>query len=139
MIIRSTLGASRVRLLGQLLLETALLSILGGATGALIAWYAVEIIKQVSPEDFRRFQDVHLDATALAVVFCLTLLVASLSGLLPALSLSKTNAGSVLKDEGGRSGTVGRHRQRLQSLLVAGSGSARLRLADWSWFNRAQF
>lgn len=120
MIIRSTLGASRVRLLGQLLLETALLSILGGVTGALIAWYAVEIIKQVSPEDFRRFQDVHLDATALAVVFCLTLLVASLSGLLPALSLSKTNVGSVLKDEGGRSGTVGRHRQRLQSLLVAG-------------------
>src|SRR5258708_5000262 len=62
--IRSTLGASRVRLVLQLLLETIVLSAIGGLAGLSVAWAAVELVKKVSPEDFRRFQDVQLDTTA---------------------------------------------------------------------------
>jgi putative ABC transport system permease protein len=118
MIIRSTLGASRLRLIGQLLLETAFLSLMGGFVGSLIAWLAIEFTKKVSPEDFHRFQEVRLDGTAFLFVVGLTVLVALLSGVFPAWRLSHANLDSALKDEGGRGGTVGPLRQRLQSLLV---------------------
>ena len=117
--IRSTLGASRARLILALLLETAVLSAMGGVLGGLIAWGAVELIKKVSPENFRRFQDVQLDSNAFIFIVSVTALVALLAGLFPALSNSHTDLGSALRDEGGRAGTVGPHRQRAQSLLVA--------------------
>jgi hypothetical protein len=59
-----------------------------------------------------RFQDIGLDATVLFLVFGLTLLVALLSGLLPAWNLSRESA---LKDEAGRARTVGPRRQRIQA------------------------
>lgn len=119
MSIRSTLGASRIRLLSELLLETALLSAASGAVGSLIAWVVVELTKKVSPEDFHRFQEVHLEPDALLFICVLTILVAGLAGLLPALSLSQANPGSALRNESGRSGTAGPRRQRLRSILVA--------------------
>jgi putative ABC transport system permease protein len=116
--IRSSLGASRVRLVLQLLLETTVLSAIGGLAGLSVAWVAIELLKKVSPEDFRRFQDVQLDTTAFVFITGVTVLVALLAGLFPALSISHPDLGSALKDEGGRAGT-GPHRQRAQSLLVA--------------------
>lgn len=120
MAIRATLGASRRRLIGQLLLETGLLSLLGGAVGLLAALVSIEAIKALSSADLRRFQEVNLDTTALFFIFVLTVLVSLLSGFIPAWSLSKTRLGSTLKDEGGRGGTTGPQRQRTQSLLVGG-------------------
>ncbi|MBV8215268.1 MAG: FtsX-like permease family protein, partial [Verrucomicrobia bacterium] len=117
--IRSTLGASRVRKILELLLEIAVLSAIGGVIGSLIAWAAVELIKKVSPENFRRFQDVQLDSHAFIFIAAVTGLVALFAGLFPALSNSHTDLGSALKDEGGRAGTAGPHRQRAQSFLVA--------------------
>jgi putative ABC transport system permease protein len=117
--IRSTLGASRVRLALQLLLETTVLCAIGGLAGLAVAWVAIELFKKVSPEDFRRFQDVQLDTTAFIFITGVTVLVALLAGLFPALSISHPDLGSTLKDEGGRAGTAGPHRQRAQSLLVA--------------------
>jgi putative ABC transport system permease protein len=117
--LRSTLGASRARLILQLLLEATFLSAIGGLVGLLIARTAIELIKRVSPEDFRRFQDVQLDTNAFIFIAGITVLVALLAGLFPALSTSHTDLGSALKDEGGRAGTGGPHRQRAQSLLVA--------------------
>ncbi len=117
--IRSTLGASRVRLVLQLLLETIVLSAIGGLAGLSVAWAAVELVKKVSPEDFRRFQDVQLDTTAFIFITGVTVLVALLAGLFPALSISHPDLAWALKDEGGRAGTAGPHRQRAQSLLVA--------------------
>jgi len=117
--IRSILGASRVRLVLQLLLETTVLSAIGGLVGLSVAWGAIALLKKVSPEDFRRFQDVQLDTTALIFITGLTVLVALLAGLLPVLSISHLDLGAALKDEGGRAGTAGPHRQRAQSLLVA--------------------
>lgn len=117
--IRSTLGASRARLILQLLLETTFLSTIGGLTGLVIAWVDIELIKKVSPEDFRRFQDVQLNTSAFIFIVGITVVVALLAGLFPALSISHTDLGSALKDEGGRGGTAGPQRQRAQSLLVA--------------------
>jgi putative ABC transport system permease protein len=116
--IRSTLGATRIRLILQLLLETTFLAAIGGLAGFGIAWIAIELIKMVSPEDFRRFQDVQLDTNAFIFILGVTVLVALLAGLFPALSVSHTDPGSALKDESGRAGTAGRQRQRAQSLLV---------------------
>src|SRR5260370_13724814 len=117
--IRSTLGASRVRLVLQLLLETIVLSAIGGLAGLSVAWAAVELVKKVSPEDFRRFQDVQLDTTAFIFITGVPGLVESLAALFPALSISHPDLGWALKDEGCRAGTAGPHRPRAKSLLVA--------------------
>jgi putative ABC transport system permease protein len=116
MAIRATLGASRLRLAGQLLSETAFLAFLGGLLGLAVARVSIGLIKVLSPDYLNRFQAVHLDTTALLFVFGVTVIVSLLSGLLPALSLSKT----ALRDEGGRAATVGPQRQRAQSLIVTG-------------------
>jgi putative ABC transport system permease protein len=121
--IRSTLGASRRRLVIQLLLETAFLSVLGGIAGLVIAFWSIGLIKSLSPEYLNRFQDVHFDSAALIFVFLITALVSLLSGLLPGLNLSKTNLEAVLREEGGRGGSRGRQRQRTQSILVTGQVS----------------
>ena len=118
MTIRSTLGSSRWRLVRQLLLESAFLSMLGGVAGFIIAFWSIGLIKNLSPDYLNRFQDVHLDAAALIFIFLITALVSLLSGLLPGLSLSKTNLEAVLREEGNRAGMGGRRRQRTQSILV---------------------
>jgi putative ABC transport system permease protein len=120
MAIRATLGASRRGLIAQLLLETVSLTLLAGGVGFLIAIWGIALIRAVTPDYLSAFQEISPNGTALAFIFCLTGLVAYLSGLLPAWSLSKTDVGLALKDEGGRSGTQTLHKQRAQSLLVVG-------------------
>lgn len=124
MTIRSTLGASRFRLVRQLLLETMFLSMLGGVTGCIIAFWSIGLIKWLSPDYLSRFQDVHLDSASLLFIFLITAFVTLFSGLLPGLSLSKTNLETVLREEGNRGGTTGLHRQRTQSILVTGQVAA---------------
>jgi putative ABC transport system permease protein len=78
------------------------------------------LIKALSPDYLNRFQAVHLDTTVLLFVFGVTAIVSLLSGLLPALSLSKANLDTALKDESGRAATNGPQRQRTQSLMITG-------------------
>jgi hypothetical protein len=118
--VRAALGASRERLLVQLLSESLVLALMGGGVGLLTACWGVSLIKMLDPGDISRLQTIAIDGTALLFVFGLTLLTALLFGLLPALVLSRANLASALRDEGGRTGTVGRERQRGQSILVIG-------------------
>ena len=118
MLIRATLGASRASLLRQLFSETACLAGLGGLTGLLLAAWWIGLMKAISPDYLYRFGEVKLDTRALLFVFAFTALVSLLSGLLPALNLSRLSAH--LQDQGGRAGTTTRQRQRTQSALVAG-------------------
>lgn len=118
MAIRATLGASRRGLITQLLLETVSLTLLAGGVGFLIAIWGIALIRALTPDYLSAFQEISPNGTALAFIFCLTGLVACLSGLLPSWSLSKTDVGLALKDEGGRSGTQTLQKHRAQSLLV---------------------
>ena len=118
--VRAALGASRERLLVQLLSESLVLALMGGGIGLLTACWGVSLIKMLDPGDISRLQTIAIDGTALLFVFGLTLLTALLFGLFPALVLSRANLASALRDEGGRTGTVGRERQRSQSILVIG-------------------
>jgi putative ABC transport system permease protein len=118
MMIRAALGATRWRLMGQLLLETICLSVFGGILGLLIAFSSVATIKKLSPPDSFRFQELHVDFNAMVFVFGVVLLTALVSGFLPAWSLSRSNLVPVLKDEGDRAGTRGPQTQRTQSILV---------------------
>jgi putative ABC transport system permease protein len=117
--IRVAMGATRSRLIGQLLLETGLLSFLGGTAGLGLAVGSIEIIKKLSPAEVYRFQEVGIDLTALLFVVGIIVLVAFISGVVPALSLSRPKLGLVLKEEGGRSGTGGVEKYRAQTILVA--------------------
>jgi putative ABC transport system permease protein len=118
MAIRATLGASRRGLITQLLLETVSLTLLAGGVGFLIAIWGIALIRALTPDYLSAFQEISPNGTALAFIFCLTGLVACLSGLVPSWSLSKTDVGLALKDEGGRSGTQTLQKHRAQSLLV---------------------
>jgi predicted permease len=117
--IRAAIGATRSRLIVQLLLETGLLSLFGGIAGLASAFGSIEVIKKLSPADVYRSQEVGIDLTGLLFVFGIIVLVAFISGLVPALSLSRPKLGSVLKEEGGRSGTGGVQKYRVQTILVA--------------------
>ena len=118
--IRAAIGATRSRLIGQMLLETGVLSFFGGIAGLGLSVGIIEIIKELSPPQIYRIQEVRVDLTAILFVAGVIVLVALISGVLPAFSLSKPKFGSVLKDEGGRTGTGGPEKYRAQTILVAG-------------------
>ena len=116
MMIRATLGASRWQVIRQLLLETILLTAVGGVVGLFVAQICVQGTRSLMPADLYRLQELHVDSNTLGFIFALILITSLLSGLLPAWSLSQVVLAPGLKDEGGRTGTGGP--QRIQSGLV---------------------
>ncbi len=116
--IRSALGATRRRLVGQLLLENVFLSFFGGVLGVLIAWWLVRLIKALFPADVYRLSEISINSNALLFVLALTVLVALFSALLPSWKTSKVDLALALKAEGGLASTTGSSRQRSQSILV---------------------
>src|SRR3984893_15086853 len=123
MMIRATLGASRWRIIGQLLLETTLLTSIGGLAGLAVANICVQGTKSLIPADLYRLQESHVDTNALGFIFVLILITSLLAGLLPAWSPSQVTLAPGLKDEGGRSGTGGPHRHRIPSGLATAQGT----------------
>jgi predicted permease len=115
--VRSALGATRVRLVRQLVVESLVLAAAGGALGVTIAVGAVRLLPLVGPADTPRLAMIAVDWTVVAYTIGATFLTAVLFGLIPALQLARSNVNSTLA-HGGR-GTAGAPGYRLRSLLVA--------------------
>ena len=116
--VRVALGASRWRILRQLITESVLLSLLGGALGIVVAMGGLSILKASLPPDTPRLADVALDGQVLAFTAVLAILTGVIFGLVPALGASKVDMTATLKSGGQRSATGGNH--RASKLLVVG-------------------
>ena len=115
--IRTTLGAGRLRIARQLLTESILLALGGGALGLLIAFGCVRLLEAVNPEQLPRVAEIHVDLRVLAFTLGISLLTGLLFGLAPAVQASRLALGEVLK-EGGRGNSAGLRHGRLRNLLV---------------------
>ena len=115
--IRIALGASRWRVIRQLMTENLVLSILGGAVGLLLAVWTLEFISAFVPSDIPRVSESDPDRTVLVFTLSVSVLTGLIFGLAPALRASRANLNESLK-EGGRGATEGRARLRVRSLLV---------------------
>jgi putative ABC transport system permease protein len=116
MAIRASLGASRWRVARQLLTESLLLAISGGAAGLLLARRLVELLLAIAPDNLPRAYDIRLDTRVAGFTLLVSLLTGIVFGLLPALQASKIDLGATLK-EGGRD-AAGLLRRRLRGFLV---------------------
>jgi putative ABC transport system permease protein len=118
--IRAALGASRWRIVRQLVVESVLLSCLGGALGVLLAQWGVGAIVWLVPKDLRfpRIEEAHVDLTVLCFTVAVALLAGAVLGLIPGLRSSRPRLHESLK-ESGRSTSAGRRVQRARGAMVA--------------------
>ena len=115
--IRTALGASRRRVIRQLLTESILLSLLGGVAGLLISLWGTDLLLAISPGNLPRTDSVSIDGRVLAFTFALSVLTGIVFGLAPAIQVSKPDLNDALK-EGGRASSIGFRHNRFRSLLV---------------------
>ncbi|MEJ7810719.1 MAG: ABC transporter permease [Gemmatimonadaceae bacterium] len=116
--VRLALGASRARLVRQLLTESVLLAGIGGALGVVLAWGGLRALTRLAPADIPRLDQVHVDGVVLAVTTLVVVVTGVLFGLAPALHASRPSLSDALR-EGGRGGTAGRRGNRMRQLLAA--------------------
>jgi putative ABC transport system permease protein len=114
--LRSALGASRLRVVRQLLTESLMLALLGGVGGVLLARWGVQLLVALSGDSLPRAGEVQISAPALWFTLAVSLLTGLFFGLAPSLQLSRLELTEALKEAGRGAGGVVRH--RTLSLLV---------------------
>jgi predicted permease len=129
--IRSALGASRIRIVRQLLTESVLLSLAGGVVGMTLGILGMRALLAVSPAGLPRIGEngsaISIDWRVLGFTVGVSLLTGILFGLFPAFSAARSNLNSTLKESGNRSGT-GSREKKARSLLVVSEISLALTL-----------
>jgi putative ABC transport system permease protein len=117
--IRVSLGAGRSRIIRQLLTESILLSLCGGAAGLVFARWLMDVLGTAAPADFGLNSALRLDPTVLAFTLLMSIATGIVFGLAPASYGSKTDLNAALKGDT-NTGTGRRSRTRVQSVLVTG-------------------
>jgi putative ABC transport system permease protein len=118
MTIRASLGASKSRLIQQLLGEILVVLCAAAVGGFFLAHAGVSLIRWLAPSGLPRVDEIHFDVGAFLLVAAVTTVMSIASGLFPAFALAKTNLASTLRGEGGLVATVGPQRQRFQQGLI---------------------
>jgi putative ABC transport system permease protein len=116
--LRLALGASRWRIARQLLTESLLLALIGGAFGVLLATWGVNLLLKLNVGELSRMDEVSIDGRAVGFTVLITLIVAVLSGLFPALQNSRFGLNEALK-EGDRVSSAGSGGRLRRSLVAA--------------------
>ena len=115
--VRAAIGAGRARLIRQLVTESMLLGVIGGALGLGVAYWSTQALIAARPADLPRIDDIRLSGTVVAFTFGLALLTSMIFGLIPALQTTSQQLLLGLQESGRNSGG-GRRMHRLRSTLV---------------------
>jgi len=114
--IRTALGATRLRIVRQLLTESVMLAIAGGALGLLLAWRGVDLLTRLLPGDFPRLQDINLDFKVLSFTIVVSLITGVVFGFAPAWQVSRADVHESLKENA--RGVIGGLGNRLRGVFV---------------------
>jgi putative ABC transport system permease protein len=114
---RAALGASRLRLIRQLLVESLLLAALGGAVGMFLAQFGVRALVAVSPPGLPRADAIRLDGSVFAFAVAITAVIGLLAGMIPALQASRSDLNIALQQSSQR--MIGGHQFTRRALVVA--------------------
>jgi predicted permease len=121
--VRASLGASRARLIAQLLTESVVLALAGGAVGLLLAWWSIEGIRALGSQSVPRLHEIGIDTRVLFFTLGVSAVAGLVAGVAPALRFGRGDLTAGLKDAGrgasGMSAVWGRG-QNLRRLLVVG-------------------
>jgi predicted permease len=118
--VRAALGATRRRIVRQLLTESVILGLAGGAVGLLFAFWGLDWMRTLGAKSVPRLREIHIDAAVLAYTVAISIVSAALFGLAPALRAARLDLQGSLKDGHGAAAGLapwGR-RQRTRQLLV---------------------
>jgi putative ABC transport system permease protein len=117
MALRAAMGASRARIIRQLLTESLILAGLGAVLGLLVAQWGTEALIRTVPQNIPRISTIQLDGVVLAFTLLVSLGTGIIFGLVPAWQASHVDLNTALKT-GARIGTGGEHKHRLRNALV---------------------
>jgi len=116
--VRTALGASRFRIVRQLLTESVLLSIVSGAVGLALSIWLTKLLVSISPPNSPRFEEIGMDFRVFGFAFAVALVTGVVFGLVPAIQTSKIDLNQTLK-ESGRSGSQARRNGIGSALMVS--------------------
>jgi predicted permease len=116
--IRAALGAGRARIARELLIESVLLGLLGGAASIGVALAGLRLLKALGPADLPRLSEVRLDAGAVGFTLALAVFSGLLFGSIPVIKYARAKATGLMSGAN-RTASAGRQRQRARSVLVA--------------------